>query len=269
MRWFGTAVAGGLGLVFGGPLGALFGAALGRGVERSWANKGGDRLTLEQRSRIQQRFFEAGFRVMGHVAKADGRVSEAEIAYAESVMTRMGLGAPQRQQAIGLFSAGKAPEFALAAEIGALHEVAAGQGPLLHLLLEVALSMAYVDGPPSRAQRAALEAIRRGLEVSNGAYRRIELLVSLQRRVRDAGGASAGPGAAPRRELPLSRAYAVLGVRARASDAEVKRAYRRLMSQHHPDKLVSQGVSEAQIQAASQKTQEIRRAYETITRARG
>ncbi|MCF1183424.1 co-chaperone DjlA [Marichromatium gracile] len=270
MRWFGTAVAGGLGLVFGGPLGALFGAALGRGVDRGWSAKGGERLTLEQRSRIQQRFFEAGFRVMGHVAKADGRVSKAEIAYAESVMTRMGLGAPQRQSAIALFGAGKAPEFALAPEIAALHEVAAGQGPMLHLLLEVALSMAYVDGPPSRAQRAALETIRRGLEVSNGAYRRIELLVSLQRRVRDVGGdSSAGPGAAPRRELPLSRAYAVLGLRARASDAEVKRAYRRLMSQHHPDKLVSQGVSEAQIRAASQKTQEIRRAYETITRARG
>ncbi|AHF02687.1 molecular chaperone DnaJ [Marichromatium purpuratum 984] len=269
MRWFGTAVAGGLGLVFGGPLGALFGAALGRGVDRGWGGVGGERLTLEQRSRIQQSLFEGGFRIMGYLAKVDGRVSEGEIAQAESVMTEMGLGAPQRQAAIALFNAGKASTFDLSAEVAALREVIAGRRVLARPLLEVALAMAYVDGPPSRAQRAALETIRRGLAMSGAVYRRIELVVSLRRRSRERAGTSSAAGAAPRRQPALAGAYALLGVRARASDAEVKQAYRRLMSRHHPDKLVSRGASEAQVRAASRKTQEIRRAYETITRARG
>ena len=55
---------------------------------------------------------------------------------------------------------------------------------------------------------------------------------------------------------------------AQASDAEVKRAYRRLMSQHHPDKLVSKGLPEEMMKLATQKTHEIRQAYEMISAAR-
>jgi DnaJ like chaperone protein len=61
----------------------------------------------------------------------------------------------------------------------------------------------------------------------------------------------------------------VLGVESKASDAEVKRAYRRLINRHHPDKLASRGLPEEAIKLASQKTQEIIRAYEVVTRARG
>jgi DnaJ like chaperone protein len=83
MGWVGTAVGGAIGLVVGGPVGAVFGAALGQGVDRGWI--GGPRrpaLTGAQRARVQARFFETTFLVMGHVAKADGRVSEAEVALA-------------------------------------------------------------------------------------------------------------------------------------------------------------------------------------------
>jgi DnaJ like chaperone protein len=71
-----------------------------------------------------------------------------------------------------------------------------------------------------------------------------------------------------RRPAPLASAYATLGVGPKASDAEIKKAYRRLMSQHHPDKLMAKGLPEEAMRMASQKTQEIRRAYETITEAR-
>jgi DnaJ like chaperone protein len=60
----------------------------------------------------------------------------------------------------------------------------------------------------------------------------------------------------------------LLGVPPQADDAEVKRAYRRLMSQHHPDKLVSKGLPEEMMKLAAQKTHEIRQAYEMITEAR-
>lgn len=269
MRWLGTALGGTLGLAFGGPVGALFGAALGQGVDRGWiggALRPG--ISAEERLQIQQHFFEATFQIMGHLAKADGRVSEAEITHAESVMERMALSPPQRRTAIRLFNAGKSADFDPEPVLKRLKAVCAGQGALLHLFLEVQLSTAHVDGPPSSVQRAYLERMRHSLGISRATYRRIEMLAALQVRVRAAAGRAQRPGSVARADPPLSRAYATLGVEPRASDAEIKRAYRRLMSQHHPDKLVSQGLPEEALRMASQKTQEIRRAYEAINRAR-
>jgi len=61
----------------------------------------------------------------------------------------------------------------------------------------------------------------------------------------------------------------VLGIKESATDAEVKKAYRRLTNQHHPDKLVSKGLPEEMIEIAKTRTQEIRAAYDQIKQARG
>ena len=60
----------------------------------------------------------------------------------------------------------------------------------------------------------------------------------------------------------------MLGVAADASDAELKKAYRRLMSQNHPDKLAAKGLPESMREMAEQKTREITAAYELIERTR-
>ena len=84
------------------------------------------------------------------------------------------------------------------------------------------------------------------------------------------GGEQAYGGAASNRAgLSLDDAYAVLNVSASSSDAEVKKAYRRLMSQHHPDKLVAKGLPEEMMELAKEKTQEIRAAYDVIKNSRG
>jgi DnaJ like chaperone protein len=271
MRWVGTAFGSAIGFVVGGPVGAVFGAALGQGVDRGLlGGKPRPVLTSAQRARVQARFFETSFAVMGHVAKADGRVSEAEIALARSVMDRMSLAPAQRRAAIDLFNQGKASDFDLAASLDALREVGKGQGTLIHLFLEVQLLTAYVDGPPTPEQRQVLETIRQGLNVSPFAFRQLENLLVLQQRLHaGATGSSGRRGSATVfRQPPLAGAYATLGVGPKASDAEVKKAYRRLMSQHHPDKLMARGLPEEALRMASKKTQEIRRAYETITEAR-
>ena len=84
---------------------------------------------------------------------------------------------------------------------------------------------------------------------------------SLHGRQQGAGASSQGPSA--------SDAYAILGVSAKASDKDVRRAYRRLLSQHHPDKLVSKGLPEEMMKVAAKKTHEIKQAWETVKRERG
>lgn len=275
-RWPGTAIGLFLGLLFGGPVGALFGAILGQAVDRGLV--GGHwraDISTAERERIQQRFFETTFRVMGHLAKADGRVSEREIACAESAMERMSLSAALRRTAIGFFNQGKSADFALDPALDRLRAVCAGQTPLLHLFLDLQLAIAYADGVPSPAQRQGLEEIRRQLRIAASDYRRLERMAALQQRMWAGASHGAGPGPRPRRPTqntpeptPLDAAYATLGVEPAASDGEVKRAYRRLVSQHHPDKLAARGMPEEALRMASRKTQEILRAYETITKAR-
>lgn len=60
--------------------------------------------------------------------------------------------------------------------------------------------------------------------------------------------------------------YAVLGVTPDASEADIDRAYRRLITQYHPDRLG--GVAEDLRKQAEQKAREINRAYDQIKKLR-
>ena len=82
-------------------------------------------------------------------------------------------------------------------------------------------------------------------------------------------GLASGGAAQPTSAQSLEAAYRVLGVSAQASNDEVKTAYRRLMNQHHPDKLVARGLPKSMIGVAEQKTHEVRTAYERIKTQRG
>lgn len=284
MGWWGKALGGVLGLALGGPVGAILGAAVGHGLDR-----GAERADLfggakvKDRVRLQECFLETTFAVMGHLAKADGRIGEPEIAFAESVMGRMELSPALRRAAILFFNQGKAPAFELLPALAELRQAGLGQGPLRQIFLEIQIGAAYADGDPAPAQREVLERIRRALQVPIATFGRVERLIVLQQRVlngawsrgrfEESGWSGRGPGTSggwtgASAGQSLAGAYATLGVEPGSSEAEVKRAYRRLMNRHHPDKLISRGAPEEALKLASQRTQEIRRAYETITRAR-
>ena len=67
----------------------------------------------------------------------------------------------------------------------------------------------------------------------------------------------------------MGQAYAQLGLTGKASDSEVKKAYRKLVSQYHPDKLVSRGLPEEMMDIAKTRVREINTAYDQIKQARG
>jgi len=276
MGWVGKLVGGLLGFAAGGPIGALVGATLGhsvdRGVQRLAENMA---LPLGDRRRIESVFFSATFSTMGYLAKADGRVSEAEIALAEAVMARLQLTGERRSAAIALFRQGKSPDFDLTAVIEDFRRECLGRRMLVQLFLEIQLQAAHVDGEPSAAKRRALEEIRVGLQIPEMVFRQLENLVRMQRQFSGAAGDAGargrgygGGGSAQQKGPTLSQAYSVLGVSPKDSDAAIKKAYRKLLSEHHPDKLVSKGLPEDMIKLATQKTYEIRRAYEMIVAAR-
>jgi DnaJ like chaperone protein len=182
----GKAVGGLLGLAVGSAPGALIGVALGQavdsGIERLSRDLG---LPFGDRRRIEGAFFTVTFSVMGHLAKADGRVSEAEIALAERIMARLQLSGERRAAAIALFRQGKAPDFQLGAAVGRFRRECLGRRMLVQLFLEFQLQAAYAEGEPSAAKRRVLEQIRVGLGISPMLFAQLENLVRMQRRFTD------------------------------------------------------------------------------------
>ncbi len=265
MSWWGKLLGGALGFMLGGPLGALLGAALGHNFDKGLAadRLGGPGVDTE---RVQAAFFTAVFAVMGHLAKADGRVSRDEIGMAESVMARMNLAPDMRAAAIRLFNEGKAADFPLEEVIGQLRRECHQRRHLFRMFMEILLHAAWADGRMHPAEAAVLERVRQLLGMSLAEFRQIDAMVRAARFF--AGGAAGGPAPEAASGRGLQEAYQVLGVGPEASDEEVKKAYRRLMHQHHPDKLVAKGLPEEMVRLATEKTQEIKSAYETIRRAR-
>ena len=107
---YGKLVAGLLGLLLAGPFGGLFGLVLGHWFDRGLQHSLGFG-SPEQLAQVRELFFETSFLLLGHVAKADGRISEAEIAHAETIMQQLGVQGTQREAAISLFQRGAAADF--------------------------------------------------------------------------------------------------------------------------------------------------------------
>ena len=275
MSWWGKALGGAFGFMLGGPLGALIGGALGHQFDKGvagvrqlpppGARPGGGAAdaytaTFEGPERAQTAFFTAAFSVMGHIAKADGRVTPDEIRLASTAMDQLDLNEDLRRTARNLFNAGKAADFPLDDVLDQFRLEVRRSSHLIRVFLELQTHTALADGKLDRAERAILEHAARRLGVSTAALDEIERMIEAEYRYRSSSGAGGG--------LTESDAYDILGIDRDASDADVKRAYRRLMNQHHPDKLVSKGLPEEMLKLATEKTQEIKLAYETIKAAR-
>ena len=269
MSWWGKVVGGAFGFMVGGPLGALLGAALGHNLDKGLAGLSGvEELDPGDRERVQTAFFTATFSVMGHVAKVDGQVSADEIALAQSVMDEMDLAPHLRQTAMRLFTEGKSADFPLDDVLEQFRQECHRRNTLIQMFIEIQIQAAYADGTLDPAEEQLLLHICSCLGVSEFIYRRLEQMICGERGFNGRKKQRGAPLTQPQ-GLTLKDAYAILNVTPDTNDGDVKKAYRRLLSQHHPDKLVAKGLPEEMMKMATRKTHDIRKAYEKVKETRG
>lgn len=260
-HWWGKIIGAVLGFFRGGISGALIGALLGHIIDRVIASVVGVGGT-------QQSFFRALFSTLGHLSKADGRVTENEIRAAETLMQRMRISREERQQAIKYFNQGKRVDFRLNEALAPFVQHSVVRPELRQMFMEIVVDAAFADGRISEAERSVLVRVATHLRIPGH-------LFAAMLEARQFGYTRAGPepGAGGRRTAatrqPLAQAYAKLGLQDGASDSEVKKAYRKLVSQYHPDKLVSRGLPEEMMEVAKTRVREINTAYDQIKAARG
>ena len=246
------------GFYFFGFFGALLGLLIGSMIDRLRALGPGGMNPLQNAQR-QSVFLETMFLSMGKLAQADGRVSQDEIAHVELLMEKLGMTPEHRARAIALFKRGADPAFTLESTYNKFISVCGHTRHLKQVLLVYLIVMATADGHVHPSEEALLADIARRLGFDPATYKQLMDMVLNQAHF------AAGPSGT---DAALDDAYKALGVTKDNTDQEIKRAYRKLISQYHPDKLIGQGLPEDMIALASEKAREIQLAHDLIQQRR-
>lgn len=275
-----------LGTLFGYMFGRLPGAILGfivghifdKGYSQDFSRMGGFGrfFTNEQTFRQQAIFFHTLFSVMGHIAKADGKVTKEEIRVATKLMDEMGLQGDIRREAQQAFRDGKEVDFPLKATLLDFSQSCHGRRDILQVFLEILIQAAYADGKLDGKELKVLESVAKHL-----GFRQHELLylmsmfeAELRFRRGQQSQQQSTQGSRQKNQpnytekQSLADAYHILGVSDKDDEKAIKKAYRKLMSEHHPDKLVSKGLPKQALEIAKTKAQDIQAAYEMIKKRR-
>ncbi|HET7757991.1 MAG TPA: co-chaperone DjlA [Steroidobacteraceae bacterium] len=265
IKWIGKVTGGLLGGLVLGPIGAALGVLLGHQFDEADAQEETPPAP-EELAATGERFFRASFQVMGYLAKADGRVSEREIAAARAVMQELRLAGAQVDEAIACFTAGKQPGYDYQAELRQLTALCQGRPDIARVFLEIQVRAALEGNDLQGAVRPLIGRLAAALRVSALELMHIEAVLRIQRSGGFRAARAAGAAAA---ERELTEAYRVLETSAAASDEEVAKAYRRQLQRHHPDKLTAHGLPESMLAHAKQRTQQIIEAWEIVRERRG
>ena len=275
-----------LGWKVGGFFGAIAGLILGSIADKKLYELGSVSSSFfKKKTTRQDLFMQTTFAVLGHLSKSKGRVTEEDIQLANQLMIQLKLDDAGRKLAQDAFRRGKESDFPIRQVI---HEFRIGCGQradLLRMFLQVQVQAAFADSELHENEKEVLYVIAEELGLSRMQFEQMIAMEMAARAFTQGGfyqqyqqGAYQGgyqyqqqnSGGYQHASGPtLNDAYKVLGVTESDEQNTVKRAYRRLMNEHHPDKLVAKGLPPEMMEMAKEKTQQIQAAYDLICKAKG
>ena len=238
-----------------GLFGAFLGYCIGSSIDRA-RNYGIGGVNPFGNARRQTVFLETTFVMMGKLAKADGHISKDEVNHIEALIQKIGMKGEHRQAAIQQFKRGSAAnEAEIEAALVLFLETCGQTSQLKQALLMYLIVMALADNNLDLAEEKLLEKVALRLGYSQAEFKNLLEMTLNQGRFSEN---------SPTSESGIANAYKALGVSKTCTDQELKKAYRKLMSQHHPDKLIGQGLPEDMIKVATERAQEIQSAYDYL-----
>lgn len=267
---WGKLLGGFFGYAVAGPLGALFGIYIGNFFDKGFslsANTNPNAI----RGEVRRVFHEVTFSVMAHIAKSDGRVSEEEIEKARETMRTLRLTTNEQKEAIRAFTAGKSENFKLDLALTELKHVCREQTAILKLFVELQYRVVCSKGSPLHVNIHKQRLLNTVFERLGYApiFRTDQSSQYQQYGYSNSQNQRQQYYSPPPFVDELALAYKTLGVSTESTASEIKNAYRKLMSQHHPDKLIARGLSEREVKQGTEQAQKIQAAYEKIRGSRG
>ena len=239
----GGLMGGMIGFTFGGPIGAILGAILGAHIS---AETGARRMNPHERA--QTAYFVTTFSLLGKMAQADGRIDQREVEMVKTLIKQhIGLDERSRQFALQIFHKAADSPFGFEDLARQFYDIFRARPEVLRSMLDLLTKMAMADGVLSRQEDELLSLAARLFGLDRKKYQHVK-----------------GQYA-----KTSDQYYAVLDCDPNASDEEIKKKYRKLVRDFHPDRIVSKGLPEEFTKFASDKFREIQDAYEHIKKERG
>lgn len=255
MGFLGKAIGAGMGFMIGGPIGAILGGVLGHTYDissdvrrRYFENADHSWPEIEQEFDRQYLFYICLASLAAKMAKADGVITKDEIrAFDSFLINDLGLSVAERKQIAAIFNEAKnSPEDAMAIA-RQFRELIGFQRDVLHMMVQLLYKIALADGRIHPEEERFINNISSVLGLSASEFQQIKAFFIKSN----------------------DQAYRVLGLQRSASDEQVKKTYRKLVREFHPDKLQAKGVPEDFMKVAHEKMAEINKAYDDICKERG
>jgi DnaJ like chaperone protein len=255
MGFWGKAIGASMGFMVGGPIGAILGGVIGHTFDagsearlRYFESEDHTWPEVEREFDRQYLFYVGLASLAAKMAKADGVVTSDEIrAFDHFLRIDLGLNVDERKTIAQVFNEAKnSPEDASAIAIQ-FKQLIGYQHEVLHMMLQLLFRIALADGDMHKDEESFIQQMASIFELSDNEYQQIRALYIKEN----------------------NRAYQILGVLKSASNDEIKRAYRKLVREYHPDKMQAKGVPEDFMKIANEKMSEINRAYDQVSKERG